>query len=327
MLRAPLFGATFLILLWNQSRTHCVSANQIVSLLWLVTVYLIILVALLLRSGFFGTCLLDFLWCDWGHRPFLAEVLDHIWKEIFGSGFPLIGLNELGLAWLKPVMLVFVNPWSTCHIEWVELLIESSIETKFQGVFSRSSCYAVEPLTTQIVFWSFVMFGWPFFFFLATCSTPYPEWPVYKKARLSHVLYLNFLTTNRYIGQQCLAGVPWHCRRSDSLCSHWSWTASSSWNTSATAWSTPTCSDWCEFATIWSTRRAQRAIWNAELDRRFYGSLYIQQSCLKHCSLVTSPYLPGSSAGRLSPRKGTKYYAIIIGKCTGVYYGEWYVNI
>ena len=37
--------------------------------------------------------------------------------------------------------------------------------------------------------------------------------------------------------------------------------------------------------------------------------------------------LPSSSAGHLSPRKGTKYYAIIIGKCTGVYYGEWYVNI
>ncbi|EDR04382.1 uncharacterized protein LACBIDRAFT_304606 [Laccaria bicolor S238N-H82] len=32
---------------------------------------------------------------------------------------------------------------------------------------------------------------------------------------------------------------------------------------------------------------------------------------------------PGPSATRLSPRKGLKYYAIIIGKCIGVYYGEW----
>ena len=37
---------------------------------------------------------------------------------------------------------------------------------------------------------------------------------------------------------------------------------------------------------------------------------------------------PGSSATRLSsPKKGSKYYTIIVGKCTGVYYGEWYVNI
>lgn len=36
---------------------------------------------------------------------------------------------------------------------------------------------------------------------------------------------------------------------------------------------------------------------------------------------------PGSSVARLSPTKGTKYYAIIVGKCTGVYYGEWYANI
>ena len=36
---------------------------------------------------------------------------------------------------------------------------------------------------------------------------------------------------------------------------------------------------------------------------------------------------PGSSAARLSPRKGTKYYAVIIGKCTGVYYSEWYADI
>ena len=38
--------------------------------------------------------------------------------------------------------------------------------------------------------------------------------------------------------------------------------------------------------------------------------------------------LPGSSATHLpSPKKGSKYYTIIVGKCTGVYYGEWYVNI
>ena len=44
-------------------------------------------------------------------------------------------------------------------------------------------------------------------------------------------------------------------------------------------------------------------------------------------ALLQAHTLPGSSVGHLSPRKGTKYYAIIIGKCTGVYYGEWYVNI
>ena len=37
---------------------------------------------------------------------------------------------------------------------------------------------------------------------------------------------------------------------------------------------------------------------------------------------------PGSSATRpSSPKKGSKYYTIIVGKCTGVYYGVWYVNI
>ena len=37
---------------------------------------------------------------------------------------------------------------------------------------------------------------------------------------------------------------------------------------------------------------------------------------------------PSSSATRpSSPKKGSKYYTIIVGKCTGVYYGVWYVNI
>ena len=48
---------------------------------------------------------------------------------------------------------------------------------------------------------------------------------------------------------------------------------------------------------------------------------------LSTAALLGARTPPGSSAGRLSPRKGAKYYAIIIGKCTGVYYGEWYVNI
>ena len=44
-------------------------------------------------------------------------------------------------------------------------------------------------------------------------------------------------------------------------------------------------------------------------------------------ALFRAHTLPGSLAACLSPRKGTKYYAIIIGKCTGVYYSEWYADI
>ena len=44
--------ATFLVLLWNQSQTRYVSVNQTVSLLQMVTAYLVVLVALLLYRQF-----------------------------------------------------------------------------------------------------------------------------------------------------------------------------------------------------------------------------------------------------------------------------------
>ena len=173
------------------------------------------------------------------------------------------------------------------------------VDLKFQGAVLKISRYVVQPLTTQIDFSSFVMFGLTLFSFLATSSTLHQEWPVDKKVSLACFKPQLSNNPNRYFGHPCFAGVPRCCQCSDCLYSHWSWMPSSSWNTSATAWSTPACSDWHEFAMIRTAGWAQWAIGNAGLDRRFYASLYVQQSCLKHCSLITSPY-PAWFIGGLS---------------------------
>ena len=202
------------------------------------------------------------------------------------------------------------------------------VDSKFQGAVLKISHYVVQPLTTQIDFSSFVMFGLTLFSFLATSSTLHQEWPVDEKVSLLHVLNLNYLTTPI-----------------DTLDIH-------VLQESPGAASTQTVSIVIDREHL---RQVETLLWqlgqpplvptgvnlprsepqdghNEPSEMQDLTDTFMCLSMSNNPASSTAALLwartpPSSLAARLSPRKGTKYYAIIIGKCTGVYYGEWYTNI